>query len=105
MGFAILLATLILFYISTGGAVDSAIIFQRMVSGLDSFPLLAIPLFVLAGNLMNTGGITTRMFNFASSLVGHMRLGLAQVNIVASMIFSGMSGSATVDAAAIGQIE
>ena len=105
VGFAILLATLILFYISTGGAVDSAIIFQRMVSGLDSFPLLAIPLFVLAGNLMNTGGITARMFNFASSLVGHMRLGLAQVNIVASMIFSGMSGSATVDAAAIGQIE
>lgn len=105
VAFSILAASLVLFYLLTGGTVDPAIILQTVFSGLDSFPLLAIPLFVLAGNLMNTGGITTRLFRFASSIVGQMRFGLAQVSIVVGMIFSGMSGAATVDAAAVGKIE
>src|SRR5687768_5629948 len=66
---------------------------QRMVGGIDSFPLLAVPFFILAGNLMNTSGITDRIFHFSHSLIGHMRGGLAQVNVLASVIFSGMSGS------------
>jgi len=78
---------------------------QRMVAGLDSFVLLAIPLFILTGNLMNTGGITDRLFSFARGLVGHFRGGLGQANIIASMIFSGMSGSAVADAGGLGAIE
>jgi tripartite ATP-independent transporter DctM subunit len=105
VGYAIALAALIFFHVSMGGTGDPAILLQRMFYGVDSFPLLAVPLFILAGNLMNTGGITHRIFRFADDLVGHFRLGLAQVNVFASMIFSGMSGSATVDCSAIGQIE
>jgi tripartite ATP-independent transporter DctM subunit len=82
-----------------------SLVVQRMSSGVDSFPLLAIPLFVLAGNLMNVGGIATRIFDFAVALVGHLRGGLAQVNILASLIFSGMSGVAQADAAGLGTVE
>jgi len=78
---------------------------QRMVMGIDSFVLLAIPLFILTGNLMNAGGITDRLFFFARGLVGHVRGGLGQANIIASMIFSGMSGSAVADAGGLGIIE
>ena len=78
---------------------------QRMYSGTTGFTLLAIPFFILAGNLMNTGGITQRIFRFALSLVGHFRGGLGHVNVVASMIFSGMSGAAVADAAGLGLIE
>jgi tripartite ATP-independent transporter DctM subunit len=78
---------------------------MRMAPGLDSFPLLAIPLFVLAGNLLNQGGIAARIFAFAGSVVGHIRGGLAQVNIAASLIFAGMSGVAQADAAGLGTIE
>jgi len=78
---------------------------QRMYSATTSFTLLAIPFFILAGSLMNTGGITERIFRFAGALVGHIRGGLGQVNIVASLIFSGMSGSAVADAAGLGQVE
>jgi len=78
---------------------------QRMVTGIDSFVLLAIPLFILTGKLMNAGGITDRIFFFARGLVGHIRGGLGQANIVASMIFSGMSGSAVADAGGLGAIE
>lgn len=81
------------------------IMVQRMVIGVDSFVLMAIPLFILSGNLMNTGGITDRIFTFARGLVGHLRGGLGQANIVASMIFSGMSGSAVADAGGLGMIE
>lgn len=81
------------------------IIAQRMVYGVNSFPLLAIPFFILAGKIMNSGGITDRIFVFARRLVGHMRGGLGQVNIAASLIFSGMSGSAVADAIGIGQVE
>jgi C4-dicarboxylate transporter DctM subunit len=77
----------------------------RMYSATTAFTLLAIPFFILAGNLMNTGGITERIFRFASALVGHIRGGLGQVNVVASLVFSGMSGAAVADAAGLGQIE
>ncbi len=78
---------------------------QRMYASTTSFTLLAIPFFILAGNLMNTGGITNRIFRFARALVGHQWGGLGQVNVVASMIFSGMSGAAVADAAGLGMIE
>ncbi|MBW1700145.1 MAG: TRAP transporter large permease [Deltaproteobacteria bacterium] len=78
---------------------------QRMVYGIDSFTLLAVPLFILCGRLMNTAGITDRIFNFAQVLVGHIPGGLAHANVVASMIFAGMSGSAIADAGGLGQVE
>jgi tripartite ATP-independent transporter DctM subunit len=85
--------------------VPMSLVVQRMTSGIDSFPLLAIPLFVLAGNLLNSGGIATRIFAFAAALVGHLRGGLAQVNIAASLVFAGMSGVAQADAAGLGTVE
>ena len=88
-----------------GAGMPLEIVVQRMASGLDSFPLLAIPLFILAGNLLNSAGIANRIFNFAGALVGHLRGGLAQVNVLASMIFAGMSGVAQADAAGLGTIE
>lgn len=81
------------------------IVAQRMPQQLESFPFLAVPLFVFAGNLFNRAGITARIFEFANDLVGHVRGGLAHVNIVASVIFSGMSGVAQADAAGLGTIE
>lgn len=78
---------------------------QRMYSSTTGFTLLAIPFFILAGNLMNTGGITRKIFDFAESCVGHVWGGLGQVNIFASVIFSGMSGAAVADAAGLGMIE
>ena len=78
---------------------------QRMVYGIDSFTLLAVPLFIFCGRLMNTSGITDRIFNFAQALVGHIPGGLAHANVVASMIFAGMSGSAIADAGGLGQVE
>jgi C4-dicarboxylate transporter, DctM subunit len=77
---------------------------QKMVNGVDSFPLLAVPLFMLAGELMNRGGITQRLVRFATSMVGHLRGGLAQVVVVVNMIMAGMSGSAIADAAATGAV-
>ncbi len=77
---------------------------NRMFNGMDSFPLMAIPFFLLAGELMNVGGITVRIVRFANALVGHIRGGLAHADIVASMFFAGITGSALADAAAIGSI-
>ncbi|NLA66141.1 MAG: TRAP transporter large permease [Leucobacter sp.] len=77
---------------------------QRLISGISSFPLLAIPLFVFAGSLMNQGGITRRLIDFAFSVVGGVRGGLASVNVLTNMIFGGVSGSAVADAGAIGRI-
>jgi tripartite ATP-independent transporter DctM subunit len=85
--------------------VPMSLVVQRMSSGIDSFPLLAIPLFVLAGNLLNSGGIASRIFEFAIAVVGHLRGGLAQVNIAASLVFAGMSGVAQADAAGLGTVE
>ena len=81
------------------------IIAQRMVFGLDSFTLLAIPMFLLMGNLMNATGVTERIFLFASAMVGHWRAGLAHVNVIASGFFAGMSGSAIADAAGLGAVQ
>jgi tripartite ATP-independent transporter DctM subunit len=75
---------------------------QRMYAGVDSFPLMAVPFFILAGELMGTSGILARLVRLAELLVGHIRGGLAHVNIVASMIFAGISGSAIADASALG---
>ena len=77
---------------------------NSMLNGMDSFPLMAVPFFVLAGDLMNRGGITVRLVNFANLLVGGIRGGLAQTNVVASMLFAGITGSALADTAAIGRI-
>ncbi|MFT5765106.1 MAG: tripartite ATP-independent transporter DctM subunit, partial [Saprospiraceae bacterium] len=77
---------------------------QRMTTGIDSFALLAIPFFVLAGDLMNHGGIANRLLNFAKSLVGSLPGGLAYVNILAAMLFGAISGSAVAAASAIGSV-
>src|SRR6266566_7034993 len=81
------------------------VILHRMAGGLDSFPLLAVPFFILAGNLMNSAGITNRIYNFALALVGWMKGGLGHVNVLGSVIFAGMSGTAIADAAGLGTIE
>jgi C4-dicarboxylate transporter DctM subunit len=80
------------------------VVAQRMFTGIDSFPLMAVPFFILAGDLMNRGGTTVRIIGFANSLVGHIRGGLAHACIVANMIFAGISGSSVADASAIGSI-
>lgn len=92
-------------YILLSGRVPDVVVMHRVINGVDSFPLLAIPFFILAGNLMNTAGITERIFEFAKALVGWMRGGLAHVNIGASVIFAGMSGAAVADAGGLGSIE
>ncbi|MFL5234672.1 MAG: TRAP transporter large permease [Microvirga sp.] len=81
------------------------VILHRMAGGIDSFPLLAVPFFILAGNLMNSAGITNRIYDFAVALAGWTRGGLAHVNILGSVIFAGMSGTAIADAAGLGTIE
>lgn len=77
----------------------------RMINGVDSFTLLAIPFFILAGSAMNVGGVTERIFAFADALFGWMKGGLGHVNVAASVIFSGMSGSAVADVGGLGAIE
>ena len=81
------------------------IIAQKMITGIDSFTFVAIPLFILAGELMNVGKITDRIFNFAKAVVGWIPGGLAHANIMASVIFAGMSGSAIADAGGLGTVE
>src|SRR5712672_4370422 len=81
------------------------VILHRMAGGLDSFPLLAVPFFIFAGNLMNSAGITNRIYDFAVATCGWMKGGLAHVNIFGSVIFAGMSGTAIADAAGLGTIE
>ncbi|HMG60632.1 MAG TPA: TRAP transporter large permease, partial [Burkholderiales bacterium] len=94
-----------LVYVMISGTVPDFVVIHRMYGGLDSFPLLAVPFFILAGNLMNSAGITNRIYNFALALVGWLKGGLGHVNIVGSMIFAGMSGTAIADAAGLGAIE
>lgn len=78
---------------------------QRMVDGLNSFPMLAVPLFILAAAILNSAGITNHLFGFARALVGHITGGLGHVNVLASLFFSGMSGSALADAGGLGKME
>lgn len=98
MGFASMV------YILLGDVMPSIFIFS-MVESLGGVTLLAIPFFVLAGEIMNVGGVTARIFHFAGLLVGHIRGGLAHVNIVSSLFFAGISGSAVADTAGLGRIE
>jgi tripartite ATP-independent transporter DctM subunit len=77
---------------------------SRLYSGMDSFPLMALPFFMLAGQLMNSGGITRSIVDFSQSIIGHVRGGLAQVNILSSVLFAGLSGSAVADTSALGKI-
>jgi C4-dicarboxylate transporter, DctM subunit len=93
-----------LIYILVQGAIPLVSIPQRMVNGADNFPLLAIPFFILAGSLMENGGVTRRLVEFSSALVGHITGGLAHVVVVANMIMAGMSGSAVADASGTGSI-
>lgn len=92
-------------YVMVADVAPPMVLTQRMVAGVDSFTLLAVPCFILAGNLMNGTGITLRIFDFATAAMGWMRGGLGHVNIGASVIFSGMSGSAAADAGGLGTIE
>ncbi len=77
---------------------------SRLYNGIDSFPLMALPFFILAGELMNAGGITRMIVQFSQSLIGHVRGGLAQVNIMSSLLFAGLSGSAVADTSALGKM-
>jgi TRAP-type C4-dicarboxylate transport system permease large subunit len=102
---AIAMAGSALIYILLTGNAPSFVVVHRMVSGIDSFPLLAVPFFIFAGNLMNNAGITNRIYDFALALVGWLKGGLGHVNIIGSVIFAGMSGTAIADAAGLGTIE
>lgn len=86
-------------------AIPLATFAQRMLSGMNSFTMLSVPLFLLAGRLMNEGEITNKIFNFAQKCVGHIPGGLGHVNILCSVIFAGMSGTSVADAAGLGTIE
>ena len=102
---AIAMAGSALLYILYSGNLPPFVVIHRMVSGIDSFPLLAVPFFILAGNLMNNAGITNRIYNYALALVGWLKGGLGHVNVVGSVVFAGMSGTAIADAAGLGTIE
>ena len=102
---AVAMAAASLVYLLVTGTAPDIVAAQRMIAGVESFPLIAVPFFILAGNLMNIAGVTGRIYHFALSLVGWMKGGLAQVNIIGSVVFSGMSGTALADAAGIGTIE
>ena len=103
VGFSLIFIAL-LFLIFTGSpGINFAA--QQMITGVDNFTLLSVPFFVLTGHLMNSAGITERIFNFAKSMMGHITGSLGHVNIMASLLFSGMSGSALADAGGLGQLE
>jgi tripartite ATP-independent transporter DctM subunit len=102
---AIALAGSSLLYIVLSGTIPEIAVIHRIVNGVDSFPLLAVPFFIMAGNLMNSSGITERLFSFAKAAVGWARGGLGHVNVVGSIIFAGMSGTAVADAGGLGTIE
>ena len=99
--FALLLAPGLLLWLS-GQERDIALLYRNVYNGMDSFPLMALPFFMLAGELMNKGGITTRLVDFSQAMMGHLRGGLAHVNILSSMLFAGLSGSAVADTSALG---
>ena len=102
---AVALAGASIIFALVDGSIPLLAIVHRMVGGVDSFPLLCVPFFIFAGMLMNTSGITERIYDFAVAAVGWMRGGLAQVNVVGSVVFAGMSGTAVGDAAGLGTIE
>ncbi len=83
---------------------DITLLYRNLYNGMDSFPLMAIPFFMLAGELMNRGGITIRLVEFSQALIGHLRGGLAHVNVLSSILFAGLSGSAVADTSALGSM-
>ena len=103
IAFALGIAALVA--IMVDGSIPTLVVLHQVIGGIDSFPLLAIPFFILAGALMNEGGITKRIFEFAGAVVGSLRGGLGHVNVGASILFSGMSGAAVADAGGLGAIE
>ncbi|MDC5705922.1 sialic acid TRAP transporter large permease SiaM [Vibrio europaeus] len=103
VGFSLIFVALVFLVLTNSTGINFAA--QQMLGGIDNFTLLAVPFFVLTGHLMNSAGITERIFNFAKSMVGHITGSLGHVNIMASLLFSGMSGSALADAGGLGQLE
>ena len=101
--FGLLAAPGLLLYLS-GQEREVTLLYRNLYNGMDSFPLMAIPFFMLAGELMNRGGITIRLVEFSQALIGHLRGGLAQVNILSSILFAGLSGSAVADTSALGSM-
>ena len=101
--FALLAAPGMLLWLN-GQERDITLLYRNVYNGMDSFPLMAIPFFMLAGELMNRGGITARLVEFAQAMMGHFRGGLAHVNVLSSMLFAGLSGSAVADTSAIGSM-
>lgn len=101
--FGLLAAPGILLWMN-GQEKDITLLYRNVYNGMDSFPLMAIPFFMLAGEMMNRGGITMRLVEFSQALVGHFKGGLAQVNILSSMLFAGLSGSAVADTSALGSM-
>lgn len=102
VSFAMVISTLLAVFM---GGYASEVVSLMLVEGIKGYTLLAIPLFILAGNIMNSGGITQRIFDFCTALLGFIKGGLAQVNILASVIFAGISGTAVGDQAGLGTIE
>lgn len=102
ISFALLISSILTLWVKD---LPLTMIPQNLMGGAESFTLLAVPLYILAGEIMNVAGITERIFNFAMALIGHIRGGLGHVNVLASMIFAGISGSASADAAGLGRIE
>ncbi|MFZ7091625.1 TRAP transporter large permease [Primorskyibacter sp. 2E233] len=101
--FGMLAAPGLLLYLN-GQERDLSLLYRNVYNGMDSFPLMAIPFFMLAGELMNRGGITMRLVEFSQAMMGHLRGGLAHVNILSSMLFAGLSGSAVADTSALGSM-
>ena len=97
ISFALLLSSLL---VIVAADLPRAVMIQQMFNGVNGFTLLALPFFFLAGNVMSAGGISERLVKLAMTLVGHLRGGLAQVNVVVGMFFAGISGSSTAEAAA-----
>lgn len=94
VSFSMIISTLIALFM---GGYSLEVFTTQVIEGIKGYTLLAVPLFILAGNLMNSAGITQRIFDFSVAIVGFIRGGLAQVNILASVIFSGISGTAVGD--------
>ncbi|RMH43198.1 MAG: TRAP transporter large permease [Alphaproteobacteria bacterium] len=101
--FALIAAPGMLLYLN-GQERDVVLLYRNLYNGMDSFPLMAIPFFMLAGEIMNRGGITERLVEFSQALMGHLRGGLAHVNVLSSMLFAGLSGSAVADTSALGSM-
>ncbi len=101
--FGLLAAPGLLLFLN-GQEKDITLLYRNVYNGMDSFPLMAIPFFMLAGELMNKGGITMRLVEFSQALMGHLRGGLAHVNVLSSMLFAGLSGSAVADTSALGSM-